>query len=389
MPFLSLKKSIVLVRLACLIFTFFILIPAHYARSGPHYTKFNRPIVDVFNDITKFLLSIVGGLAVFILIIAGVYYITSTGNSERQEKAKKMVRNCLFGLIFVLASYGMINQTSQISTDTVSTFPSTCYWECSEWSICAAGNQTRTCVNSCGIIINSPIVSQICVVLPASFDWSHKILPAAPPVGGADWMTSVKDQSMCGSCWAFSTLGYMEAMYNIQNSDATLDIDLSEQDLVSCSPGSCFGWSLPETADYIQNTGVVPDSCFIYSASDEACSVPNRCATWAAQLWKITTWSVLLSSNQQSIKNELVNGGPVLTGMNMSTWNPATESCASSTENHGVVIVGYDDAGGYWIVKNSYGVGWIDGINGYFKVKYGQCGLDSGITVDVENVLSP
>jgi len=35
---------------------------------------------------------------------------------------------------------------------------------------------------------------------------------------------------------------------------------------------------------------------------------------------------------------------------------------------HAVVIVGYDDAGGYWIVRNSWGADW--GEHGYFKVPY-------------------
>jgi hypothetical protein len=42
-----------------------------------------------------------------------------------------------------------------------------------------------------------------------------------------------------------------------------------------------------------------------------------------------------------------------------------------SGTNHAVAIVGYDDAGGYWWVRNSWGTGWGD--NGYFKLGYGEC----------------
>ena len=37
-------------------------------------------------------------------------------------------------------------------------------------------------------------------------------------------------------------------------------------------------------------------------------------------------------------------------------------------------MVGYDDAGGFWICKNSWGTGW--GEAGFFCIAYGQCGIN-------------
>ena len=35
---------------------------------------------------------------------------------------------------------------------------------------------------------------------------------------------------------------------------------------------------------------------------------------------------------------------------------------------HALLVVGYDDPGGYWIVKNSWGPGW--GVGGFGRVGY-------------------
>jgi len=43
--------------------------------------------------------------------------------------------------------------------------------------------------------------------------------------------------------------------------------------------------------------------------------------------------------------------------------------------NHGVVIAGYNDAGGYWIIKNSWGSTWNG--DGYFKIGYVECMIES------------
>jgi C1A family cysteine protease len=42
---------------------------------------------------------------------------------------------------------------------------------------------------------------------------------------------------------------------------------------------------------------------------------------------------------------------------------------------HCVSVVGYDDNGGCWICKNSWGTGWGD--SGFFQIAYGQCGIDA------------
>ena len=64
----------------------------------------------------------------------------------------------------------------------------------------------------------------------------------------------------------------------------------------------------------------------------------------------------------------------------MTGWNPGTYRCDEpGGVEHGVVIVGYDDSNGYWIVRNSWGPDWGEGSNGYFKVGYGECRIETYI----------
>jgi cathepsin L len=40
-----------------------------------------------------------------------------------------------------------------------------------------------------------------------------------------------------------------------------------------------------------------------------------------------------------------------------------------SSINHAVILCGWDDAKGAWLLKNSWGTGW--GENGFMWIKYG------------------
>jgi C1A family cysteine protease len=42
---------------------------------------------------------------------------------------------------------------------------------------------------------------------------------------------------------------------------------------------------------------------------------------------------------------------------------------------HCVSLVGYDDAQGCWIAKNSWNTGW--GESGFFRIGYGECGIET------------
>jgi len=103
---------------------------------------------------------------------------------------------------------------------------------------------------------------------PSSFDWRNE--------SGQDWMTSVKNQGSCGSCWAFSAVGVVEAIYNIATSNPDLDLNLSEEYLVAdCLPyNSCCGGWMDSAFTFIKNSGIPDEGCLPY-VDQYSCTCPG------------------------------------------------------------------------------------------------------------------
>ncbi|MBU0511304.1 MAG: hypothetical protein KJ638_06330, partial [Chloroflexi bacterium] len=248
-------------------------------------------------------------------------------------------------------------------------------------------------------------------VPPASFDWRN--------YNGSDWVTPVKDQGGCGSCWSFSAVGVTEAAHNIASLNPGLDLDLSEQYLVSdchtqcygatCAQTCCGGWK-DDALEYIRVSGVPDEGCMTYvdgnfssgCGCDAGCGTPNactynstgvcsdrtcsnRCGDWASRLTKITSTGSV-SNDQTSIKQALIDHGPLAVSYGYGDafggkFDGDIYRCTDdSRTNHAVVMVGYNDAGGYWIIKNSWGTSYptpADG--GYFKMGYGECSIEQSV----------
>lgn len=204
----------------------------------------------------------------------------------------------------------------------------------------------------------------------SSFDWRDN---------NGNWITQIRDQGRCGSCWAFSAVGVVESRININLNNENYDLDLSEQDLVSCSDaGNCEGGNDDLALESMKNNGIVRESCFGYSGSNEGCE--NKCSNWESEIVKINYTKI--SADENSIKNVISTIGPVTAymivcndfagysgGIYTSDWD---DDCYAnwSSKGHAINIIGYDDEGEYWIGKNSWGNGWGEG--GYFKMGYSE-----------------
>jgi hypothetical protein len=70
----------------------------------------------LLTNFLKWLLSVAGSIALLMLITGGVFYVTSSGNDQKVETAKKMITWTLLGLILILASYAIIIAIDQLLT---------------------------------------------------------------------------------------------------------------------------------------------------------------------------------------------------------------------------------------------------------------------------------
>ncbi len=208
--------------------------------------------------------------------------------------------------------------------------------------------------------------------LPSSIDWRDK--------DGFNWLTSIKNQGTCGSCVAFSSLGVVESLAKIANGNPSLDINLSEAELFSCGGGSCAsGWYKSAAADKLKYEGTVDEACLPYEGVDNVCS--GKCSDWQSRLTSIDSWA-WVPIDVTSIKNYLQQG-PVLSGIavyeDFKYYSSGVyEHVYGSLRGyHAVAIVGYDDDGQYWIVRNSWSSDW--GEQGYFRVRYGEIGIEDSV----------
>ncbi|NIA09776.1 MAG: PKD domain-containing protein [Nitrospiraceae bacterium] len=213
-------------------------------------------------------------------------------------------------------------------------------------------------------------------MVPPSWDWRN--------VGGTNYVTAVRNQGGCGSCVAFGTIGAFESDIKVKGGPTT---DLSEAHLFFCSGGTCADGEYVSTAlNYLKNYGTPDEACFPYQDHDMSCS--DTCSDWQNRAWKINDWNWV--SGRSAIKNAIVNYGPVVGAFevfedfyydypNESRWpdNIYYYQDGDSLGWHCIAVVGYNDNPGYWICKNSWGSGW--GLNGYFKIKYGECSLEDNI----------
>ena len=232
----------------------------------------------------------------------------------------------------------------------------------------------------------------------------------------------VRDQSACGSCWAFGSTECFEGSRCIATKE---DIEFSTADTAGCCSGLSCGFSMgcnggqPTSAlSWMKNKGVVTGGDFGDIGSGSSC-MPYQfapCAhhvdptpgyptcppegTYSATCAKscsedgygtdynddkFTGAKVNTLNSVSDIQAWLQSTGPVSAAFSVYDDFPTyssgvyTHQSGSLLGGHAVLIVGWgtEDGQDYWLVKNSWNENWGDG--GFFKIARGnnECGIES------------
>ncbi|XP_076470311.1 cathepsin L-like peptidase isoform X2 [Babylonia areolata] len=187
--------------------------------------------------------------------------------------------------------------------------------------------------------------------LPQSVDWRTR-----------GYVTSVKNQGNCGSCWAFSSTGALEAQHF--NKTGRL-MSLSEQNLMDCSftEGNvgCRGGTMNAAFIYVhKNKGIDTEQSYPYEGKNDGC----RFRTSDVGATDNGYVNVAPKGSELALQRALAEVGPISVGIDASLstfhfyksgvyYDP---NCSALWLDHGVLAVGYGHSvvgsQDFWLVKN-------------------------------------
>ncbi|CAB3252284.1 unnamed protein product [Arctia plantaginis] len=207
--------------------------------------------------------------------------------------------------------------------------------------------------------------------LPQKFDWRER--------GG---VTHVRNQSLCSSCWAFTVVGAVEGALFARTGRL---VPLSEQVLLDCghrSGAKGCGPTWPRFAyDYIRDNGLPAlDEYSPYVAKVQECNADR-----VAPVTRISSHVNVTSKNLLALKVAIRKHGPTVVLMDGDTSSLQLykkgfyhdAKCKKNSSSHAMLAVGWTVHRGetYFILKNSWSVGWGEEGYIYMRGATNTCGL--------------
>uniref|UniRef100_A0A8C5WIB1 Cathepsin K n=1 Tax=Leptobrachium leishanense TaxID=445787 RepID=A0A8C5WIB1_9ANUR len=220
---------------------------------------------------------------------------------------------------------------------------------------------------------------------PTNFTFEKHVDPAAIPKSvdyrKKGYVTPIRNQGSCGSCWAFSSVGALEGQ--LMKTTGNLVV-LSPQNLVDCvkTNDGCGGGYMTNAFEYVkENDGIDSEEAYPYTGTDQDCSYdPSGKAASCTEYQEVTKGS------EVALMESVATVGPVSVGIDASlesflyysTGIYYDENCDPDAIDHAVLVVGYgmQSSSNYWIIKNSWGEDW--GEQGYIRMakdKENACGI--------------
>lgn len=204
----------------------------------------------------------------------------------------------------------------------------------------------------------------------AAVDWRNRF--------GRNWVSTVRDQNPCQSCWAFAGTALVESMLKIEHAYWAR---LSEGDLHDGIGSRCADQNnLGNVSTFLAGHGLADPGCWPWR-TDDAAYAPTPDRNGRSVRMPAVTW---LGDIEQQ-KQWLDTTGPLATFFEVwhdfdgythgYVYRRSTDPSNYDRGGHLMLIVGYDDAQSAWICKNSWGSGWGDG--GYVLVGYGEAEIDT------------
>ncbi|GFR45442.1 hypothetical protein Agub_g6838 [Astrephomene gubernaculifera] len=206
-----------------------------------------------------------------------------------------------------------------------------------------------------------------------------------------NYISAVKDQGSCGACVAFAVTAAAEAAVAAVKSMKNNTNDYSEQWLFFCntlySLNCTDGWTASGGVDALARMNIPYERNYPYLPDTESCTLQSRPEMRAGG-----TFEHINITDLTLAKQHIREYGSVMSYFTLYDdffyWLPSSppyawDNVSAPAGSHMVTVVGYNDTGAYWIVKNSWGTEWGD--NGYYLVAYdNRCGFMSG---DGDNIL--